>query len=213
MAEGRQISLHITSSGRLLCLCRDSEGFGDMWDSGDTAVVLGAVGLLKAVLSLEDAVPLRTPVLPARSWQPNWAPGCCKADVCRLQSCPLSLVQQILFPSSLVPETSNATSSSFCCSLALRKASSLSKLVNALYRQEVSFIPPWSYTGLGRLRGPLAEEQCWGGGRQVGFLPRCHLEIAVVIILPETKIQRRTGWTESGGLDGEHSCAGEQKHG
>lgn len=47
----------------------------------------------------------------------------------------------------------------------------------------------------------------------MGFLPRCHLEIAVVIILPETKIQRRTGWTESGGLDGEHSCAGEQKHG
>lgn len=186
-----------------------------MWDSGDTAVVLGAVGLLRAVLSLEDAVPLRTPVLPARSWQPNWAPGCCKADVCRLQSCPLSLVQQILFPSSSVPETSNATSSSFCCSLALRKASSLSKLVNALYRQEVSFIPPWSYTGLGRLRGPLAEEQ-WGGGREAGGISATLSpgdQIAVVIILPETKIQRRTGWTESGGLDGEHSCAGEQKHG
>ena len=55
-----------------------------------------------------------------------------------------------------------------------------------------------------------------GGGREAGGISATLSpgdQIAVVIILPETKIQRRTGWTESGGLDGEHSCAGEQKHG
>lgn len=48
VSEGQQISLHIASSGQLLCFCRDGEDSGDMWDSIDTAVVLvlGTMGLL-----------------------------------------------------------------------------------------------------------------------------------------------------------------------